>query len=357
MASAVTGALAAEFIARRADGFLLQLSISIPQGKTVALLGPNGAGKSTAVAVLAGLLPVDSGHISLGDVTLDDPQTRLFVPANERQIGVMFQDGLLFPHLSVLENVAFGLRSRGVGLEVAHADSMEWLRRLGIEGLGRRRPHQLSGGEAQRVALARALVTQPKLLLLDEPLSALDVTTRAHLRRTLSEHLNTFTGPRLLITHDPTEAFLLADEIHVIENGSISQVGSAQDIRLRPRTRYAADLAGSNLLSGTAARGNVDTGDHILHIADADIEGDVLLTIRPAAIAVYLQQPEGSPRNSWPTTIDLIEDLGDRTRVLTGPPLPLAAEITSEAARSLDLRAGKSIWISLKATEIDVQAR
>jgi molybdate transport system ATP-binding protein len=195
------------------------------------------------------------------------------------------------------------------------------------------------------------------LLLLDEPLSALDVTTRAHLRRTLSEHLNTFTGPRLLITHDPTEAFLLADEIHVIENGSISQVGSAQDIRLRPRTRYAADLAGSNLLSGTAARGNVDTGDHILHIADADIEGDVLLTIRPAAIAVYLQQPEGSPRNSWPTTIDLIEDLGDRTRVLTGPPLPLAAEITSEAARSLDLRAGKSIWISLKATEIDVQAR
>jgi molybdate transport system ATP-binding protein len=353
----VTGALKAEFKARRADGFVLQLSISIPPGKTVALLGPNGAGKSTAVAALAGLLSVDSGHISLGDITFDDPQAGLFVPANERQIGVMFQDSLLFPHMSVLENVAFGLRSRGVRLQVAHAHSMEWLRRLGIEGLSGRRPHQLSGGEAQRVALARALVTRPKLLLLDEPLSALDVRTRAQLRRTLSEHLNTFSGPRLLITHDPTEAFLVADEIHVIENGAISQSGSAKDIRLRPRTRYAADLAGSNLLEGTADRGHVDTGNHILHIADPDIEGDVLLTIRPAAIAVHLQQPEGSPRNSWSTTVDLIEDLGDRTRVLMGPPLPLAAEITSEAARSLELRAGKNIWISLKATEIDVQAR
>jgi molybdate transport system ATP-binding protein len=349
--------LVADFRLSRASGFDLELSMSIPAGETVALLGPNGAGKSTAVAALAGLLSIDTGRIALGEVTFDDPQVGSFVPAHQREIGVLFQDGLLFPHLNVIDNVAFGLRHRGVQSDVARARAEGWLRRLGLEGLERRLPRQLSGGEAQRVALARALVTEPKLLLLDEPLSALDVTTRAQLRRTLAEHLAGFPGPRLLITHDPTEAFLLADRVHVIEDGTITQVGNADDIRLRPRTRYAADLAGSNLVSGTAAGGSVDTGRHTIQIADSAIEGEVLLVIRPAAIALYLHEPEGSPRNSWLTSIDLIEDLGDRTRVLTGPPLPLAAEVTTDSARSLGLRPGTDIWLSIKATEIDVQAR
>ncbi|MGH8924656.1 MAG: ABC transporter ATP-binding protein [Acidimicrobiia bacterium] len=349
--------LQAHFGLRQGDGFALELSLSIPAGKTVALLGPNGAGKSTAVAALAGLRPIETGRIALGNVVLDDPGAGRFIPANERHIGVMFQDDLLFPHLSVLENVAFGLRSRGVRIEETHSRSKIWLRRLGIEELAHRRPRELSGGQAQRAALARALIIEPKILLLDEPLSALDVTTRAQLRRTLSEHLNRFSGPRLLITHDPTEAFLLADEIHVIEGGVVTQVGSADDIRLRPRTRYAADLAGSNLVPGIAAGGRVDTGDHTLHIADTDVAGEVLLAIRPAAIAIHLHQPEGSPRNSWATTIDLIENLGDRTRVLTGSPLPLAVEITSDAARSLELASGKSVWLAVKATEIAAQVR
>ena len=355
MAGAVT--LSAAFGIHRPDGFDLELSLSIPGGETVALLGPNGAGKSTAVAALAGLLPIDSGRITLDGVTFDDPQSGSFVPPNRRQVGVLFQDGLLFPHLNVLENVAFGLRSRGVATGTAQSRAKDWLNRLGLEGLERRRPGQLSGGEAQRVALARALVIEPRLLLLDEPLSALDVTTRVQLRRTLAEHLEDFSGPRLLITHDPTEAFLLADEIHVIEGGVVSQVGSAEDIRLRPRTRYAADLAGSNLVPGVAAQASVDTGTHTIQIADAEIEGEVLLLIRPTAIALYLNEPEGSPRNTWLTKVDLIEDLGDRTRVLTGPPLPLAAEVTSVAARSLGLVPGRDIWLSIKATEIDVQSR
>lgn len=355
VASAVN--LVADFRLHRPNGFDLELSISIAAGETVALLGPNGAGKSTAVAALAGLLPIDTGRIALGEITFDDPQVGSFVPAHQREIGVLFQDGLLFPHLTVLENVAFGLRHRGIRSELARSRAKDWLRRLGLESLERRRPRQLSGGEAQRVALARALVTEPKLLLLDEPLSALDVTTRAQLRRTLGGHLDGFPGPRLLITHDPTEAFLLADRVHVIEDGIVTQVGTAEDIRLRPRTRYAADLAGSNLVSGIAAAGSVDTGGHTIHIADTEIEGEVLLVIRPSAIALYPHEPEGSPRNSWLTSITLIEELGDRTRVLTGEPLPLAAEVTTDSARSLGLSPGTEIWLSIKATEVEVQAR
>ena len=340
---------------RRGDSFKLDFSISIPPGRTVALLGPNGAGKSTAVATLAGLLPIDSGQITLGGVTLDDPEQGVFVSPDARKVGVVFQDYLLFPHLTVLENVAFGLRSRNASRAEAQVRAVEWLERMGLGGQLRVKPGSLSGGQAQRVALARALVTEPDLLLLDEPLSALDVTTRVEFRRALAEHLEGFAGPRLLITHDPTEAFLLADEIHIIEQGRVTQAGTSDEIRLRPRTPYAADLAGSNLVAGNAMDGIVNTGSHILHTADREISGPVLATIRPAAISVHLREPEGSPRNSWSTSVDLVERLGERARLRTGGPLPLTVEVTEEAARSLGLVEGKQVWISIKATEITVE--
>ena len=338
------------------DSFQLDLALSIPAGTTIALLGPNGAGKSTAVAALAGLRALDRGRIDLSGTVLDDPERSVFVPPEDRNVGVVFQDYLLFPNLTVLENVAFGLRSRGVPRDEARHRSAAWIDRLGLDGLEARKPTELSGGQAQRVALARALATEPDLLLLDEPLAALDVTTRAELRRTLAEHLRTFPGPRLLITHDPTEAFLLADEIHVIEHGSITQSGSAESIRLRPRTPYVADLVGSNLFTGIAVHGRVEADGHHLHIADAEVAGDVLITIRPSAIAVHLHEPDGSPRNAWPTTIDLIEPLGERTRLRTGPPLPLVVEITTEAREALDLTEGTDVWVAVKATEIETQA-
>lgn len=349
--------LEADFSLQLGQGFQIEIALSIPPGKTAALLGPNGAGKSTAVAALAGLLPIGRGRISLGGVTLDDPARACFLPPNERKVGLLFQDHLLFPHLSVIDNVAFGLRSRGIRRPEAYRRASEWLERIGLHDLARRRPDQLSGGQSQGVALARALVIEPDLLLLDEPLSALDVTTRVQVRRTLAEHLENFAGPRLVITHDPTEAFLLADEIHIIEEGVVTQVGSADDIRLRPRTSYAADLAGSNLLVGSAAGGLVDSGGHILHIADPTISSEVILTIRPTAISVHLHPPEGSPRNAWATSVELIEALGDRVRMFTGPPLPLTVEITKEAAVSLGLLPGARIWLAIKATEIEVQAQ
>lgn len=356
MANAVNGAgLEAELSIRRSDAFLLDVRLSIPPGVTTALLGPNGAGKSTAVAAIAGLLAVDEGRIELDGVTLDDPRRGVFVPAEDRGIGVVFQDYLLFPHLTVVENITFGPRSLGMSRESVEASAGEWIRRLRLEGLERRKPPQLSGGQAQRVALARALVTRPELLLLDEPLSALDVRTRGALRRALAEHLDVFSGPRLLITHDPTEAFLLADEIHVIEDGTITQTGSPDDIRLRPKTPYAADVAGSNLLSGIAAGGEVTTGTFVFHIADRDVEGPVLVAIRPAAIAVHRRRPGGSPRNSWATSVDRIERLGERVRLRTGAPVPLTVEITRDAADALRLEQGTHVWLAVKATEIGVE--
>jgi len=339
----------------RGSGFGLELRLATPPGRTIALLGPNGAGKSTAVSALAGLLPLEGGRIALGGRTLDDPAAGVFVPPEQRRIGVVFQDYVLFPHLTVAQNVGFGLRSRGEPRTAATAKVRDWLCRFGLEELCERKPGDLSGGQAQRVALARALVTEPELLLLDEPLAALDVTTRVRLRHSLADHLAQFSGPRLLITHDPTEAFLLADEIHVIENGAIVQVGSADDIRLRPRTPYIADLAGSNLLVGSAAGGTLSVGNHQLHIADTRVEGAALATLHPRAISLHRQRPEGSPRNAWETRVARCEHYGDRVRLQVAEPLPLVVEVTPDAERELGLAVGASVWVSIKATEIGVE--
>ena len=171
----------------------------------------------------------------------------------------------------------------------------------------------------------------------------------------MSEHLASFHGPRLLITHDPTEAFLLADDVHIIERGSVTQSGAPDEIRLRPRTPYAADLAGSNLLSGTASEGFVQVDSQVLQIADSDVAGPVLVTIHPTAVSVHTRQPDGSPRNAWSTSVDRLEDLGPRVRLRTAGPVPLTVEITSAASEELDLGPGSEIWVAVKATEIGVE--
>ncbi len=346
--------LDARLVVHRGPSFTLDVALSIEPGRTVALVGPNGAGKSTVVGALAGLTPLDEGRIDLDGRTLDDPAHDVFVAPADRGVGVVFQDYVLFPHMSVAGNVEFGLRSRGVPSREASERASAWLRRLGIDDLADRSPGDLSGGQAQRVALARALITEPRLLLLDEPLAALDATTRVDLRHVLIDHLGAFDGPSMIITHDPIEAFLLADEVHIIEGGTITQVGTPDDIRLRPRTPYIADLAGSNLVSGTATDGVVGIGDHQLTIADQAITGPVLATIHPRAIVVGRRRPTGSSRNAWETTVTRIELYGDRVRIQTGDPLPLTAEVTPESVEALEIDRGTRIWVSIKATEIGV---
>lgn len=348
--------LDAHLVVQLAGGFYLDVAFSIAPGETLALLGPNGAGKSTAVDVLAGLTPLDDGHVVLNNRVLDAPADDVFVVAEQRRIGVVFQDYLLFDHLSVLENLMFGPLALGERKPQARAMANELLERLDMQGLSSRTPPQLSGGQAQRVALARALATQPDLLLLDEALAALDVTTRGTLRRVLAQHLSDFSGPRLLITHDPTDAFLLADRIAIVEDGSLSQVGSAEDIRRRPATPYVAALAGTNLLVGTNRAGflTLDHHGHDLQTADTSIDGPVLITVHPTAIALHRKQPSGSPRNTWQTRVVSVEPLGDTTRITLGDPLPLGVDITPGATAALNLHEGAAVWASVKATEITV---
>ncbi len=347
--------LTAHLVVRR-DGFELDLPLSIEPGSTTALLGPNGAGKSTAAAVLAGLVALDDGHVRLGDRLLDDGH-QVFVPAEARNIGVVFQDHLLFPHLRVVDNVAFGLTSRGVARPEARRRAEAWLTSLGLAGFGRRHPGELSGGQAQRVALARALAPDPDLLILDEPLSALDVSTRVETRRVLADHLAGFAGPRLLITHDPTDAYVLADRVCVLESGRLVQAGTPDDLRRRPATPYIADLAGVNLLRGSMHDGRIElVGGGILHAADHRSDGPVLVAIRPNAVALHRNRPEGSPRNVWATTVTALDPLGEVTRVQVDRPVSLTVEVTPEAAADLGLAPGSAVWASVKATEIGVES-
>ena len=355
MAAAVSAGLEARAAVER-QGFRLDAAISIPPGRTAAVLGPNGAGKTTLLEALAGLLPLERGYVQLGGRVLDDPAGGVFAPPAERRMGVVFQDGLLFPHLGALENVAFGLRAAGSPRSEARRRAARWLEAVGLSESAASRPGQLSGGQAQRVALARALVTEPAMLLLDEPFSALDVTARAGLRRLLADHLAGFPGPRLLITHDPTEAFLLADDIVILEGGSVVQTGAADEIRLRPASRYAADLAGVNLLVG-AASGRLLTveGGHRLLVAEP-MEGRAIAAVHPRAISIHLDRPAGSPRNVWRTKIRRVDRHADRVRVQTGGPLPVTAEVTPDARSALSLEEGSTVWVSIKATEIRVRS-
>ncbi len=331
----------------------LDVKLTVAPGEVLAILGPNGAGKSTLLRALAGLVPLDSGRITLDDHVVDEPATATFVPAEQRPIGVLFQDSLLFAHLTVSENVAFGLRARGTARADARRRANAWLERVGLSKYAGAHPRTLSGGQAQRVALARALATNPRLLLLDEPLSALDVGTRGDVRRELRRHLQSFDGVRVMVTHDPVDAYALADRVAILDAGRLVQVGTISDVTAHPRSRYVAELVGTNLVTGTVTEGVLVTkaGARVV-IADAE-PGLSFAVIRPQAITLQRGAPvDTSTRNVWPGRITDLDRLGDRVRVHLDGPLPLTAEITVAALNALALRPGDEIAASVKATDI-----
>ena len=337
------------------DAFSLDLALDVADGEVVSLLGPNGSGKSTTLRCLAGLVSPQQGRIEIGGTTVEDTERGIDLPPERRSVGFVFQDYLLFPHLSVADNVAFGPRSRGADKRTAGERARHWLDRLEIGDLADRKPRQLSGGQAQRVALARALVTDPDLLLLDEPLAALDASTRASVRSLIRRHVADFPGAVVLVTHDPIDAMVLADRLVVLEDGRAVQSGTPAQIAQRPASAYVAQLVGLNMLRGDARDGVVALPEGgAVQVADRAITGPVLVAIRPEAIAVHRRRPEGSARNAWPGRITAIESRGDVVRVEVDTSPALAAIVTPGAVASLGLHEGADAWLSVKATDLDV---
>ena len=334
----------------------LTLDIDLSVGEeVVAILGPNGSGKTTLLRLLAGLCPIDEGRITIDGKVVDDPQEGVFVAPERREVGVVFQDYLLFPFLTARENVAFPLRCQKVPKGEARLRADEWLQRVGLGDRVTARPLELSGGQAQRVALARAVVSGPRVLLLDEPLSALDAAARIDIRRELREHLSRVRGARLVVTHDPVDASTLADRVVILEHGRIVQQGVMSEIAMHPRSNYVAELVGLNLFRGTASDGVVilDQGGEVV-IADHGARGNVCVVLHPRAVSLLLGEMQGSARNRWPGRIAELDNLGGRVRVRIDASVPIVAEITSDAASDLRLEVGSDVIATVKASELQV---
>jgi molybdate transport system ATP-binding protein len=332
----------------------LDARIAVADGEVVAIVGPNGSGKTSVMRALAGLVPLSGGRIVLDDEVLEDPSKDLRVPPERRPVGFVFQDYLLFPHMTALENVAFGLRSRGMPRGQARDRAREWLERMGLASHMTARPRALSGGQAQRVALARALATDPRLLLLDEPTAALDAGAKVELRREIRRHLATFSGARLLVTHDPLEAAVLADRLVVLEAGRVVQIGTPGEVSERPRSQYVAELIGINLLRGRADGDRVVLASGGSLVVATESRGEVFAVIHPRAVALHAREPEGSPRNVWLEKVRSLDLEGSRVRVGMDGEVPLVAEVTPAAVAELALAEGEMIWASVKATEVTV---
>ncbi|MEZ0491736.1 sulfate/molybdate ABC transporter ATP-binding protein [Kineococcus sp. TBRC 1896] len=341
----------------------LDVALDVAAGQVVAVLGPNGAGKSTLLALLAGLLRPTAGRIVLDGTVLAEGGGA-FVPPHRRGVGLLAQEALLFPHLDVAANVAFGPRSTGASRSRARARASEVLTEVGMAGFADRRPHQLSGGQAQRVAIARALAADPRLLLLDEPLAALDVAAAPEVRQVLRRVLGRGERSAVLVTHEPLDALALADRAVVVEAGRVVEDGSVQQVLTAPRSRFAAQLAGLDLLPGVFTTDGLRTPDGGL-VAGLPGDGPAVpgrpgvAVFSPSAVAVHAADPGGSPRNRWAATVVDVSPRGEVVRVrarLDGvrghDVADVLADVTVGAAAELDLAPGAAVHLAVKATAV-----
>jgi len=344
--------------AKRLGTLAVEVELRMDGAEILVLVGENGAGKTTILNLLAGITPPDHGRIVLDDVVYFDSTRGVAVPAHARAIGYVLQESALFPHLSVFENVAFGLRAQGHRRAALVAPVRAVLDQLGIGQLHAERITQLSGGQRQRVALARALVLQPRLLLLDEPLSALDSQTAREVRSELRQTLAALSCLTILVTHSPLEALVFGQRIAVVNQGRIVQAGSREDLLQQPRSPYVAELMGLNFFHGTVvhrdASGVADVatdGGHLRIVRATDDE--ILIVVAPQEITLHLAPPSGTAQNVFHGPItQLVPEppFGDRVRVRLGTTPPLVAEITRHAVSALGLREGLPVYASFKAT-------
>lgn len=337
----------------RRPGFELDATLTAEPGDVLAVIGPNGAGKSTLVRALAGLLPLDGGHVTCAGQTWEVAGDRP-VPVQERRTGMVFQNQLLFPHLTARDNVAFGLRSRGVRRAPARASAQAWLDRLGVGALAERRPTQLSGGQAQRVAIARALATEPRLLLLDEPLAALDVRVAMELRVELARHLSEFGGVSVLVTHDAIDTLTIANRVVVLDEGRVAQVGTPAEVAQQPQTDHVARLMGLNVLRGRSRGTVVRLADGTALVTATEAEGEVNACFGPEAVSLMLDEPAGSARNHWRGTVASVVPHGSAVRVHLKGAQELIADVTPGSVTALGLTPGREVWAAVKATEVRV---
>lgn len=347
----------------------LDVTLSVAPGEVLAVLGPNGAGKSTLLHVIAGLLRPDEGLLRAGDRVLTDTRAGVQVPTCDRRVGLLLQDPLLFPHLSVAANVAFGSpHRRRLDLRRKHTRTLAapWLRAVDAEELAERRPRRLSGGQAQRVAIARALAAEPEVLLLDEPFAGLDVGAASAVRTVLHDVLGKAGRSTVLVTHDLLDVFALADRVLVLESGRVAEVGRAADVLAAPRSRFGAQIAGFNLVAGVIEATGVlrtEWGDQWHGRPDDGVEPGrpAVAVSAPRAVAVYREPPRGgSTRNLHQVVVAELDARGSTVSV-RGVDQPdgspgLAAHITAEAAAELRLAPGQTVWFGVKAQEVTLRA-
>ena len=330
------------------DSLTLDVELQLQHGEVIAVLGPNGAGKTSLLHALLGWLELESGWIMVDGEVIDSPDTDSYVPPQHRPFGMVFQDGLLFPHMSVEKNILFGA-GKDFNLKPL-AESLQ------ANELLAKFPSELSAGERQRAAIARSLAARPKVLFLDEPFSALDIQGKRRGRSLLKEALAIGVSGCLMVTHDLVDAFTLADRVMIIEGGKLTQFDVPDRIRSRPGSEWIADLVGWNYYEGIG-EGSVVTLPHgtTIFTAQDDLDGPTSISINPASVSIFKSQPSGSPRNSWLSSIQNIEILGGRARVSLVGEIDICADITTVAANELRQSISSEVWVSVKATEVDTQ--